>query len=432
MNEMASSNIDSLADVGGMKKRFDTFAFDGKVFFQLKILPLLIVFMGFVAMSPVLAHFGWRGVFSLAILVSVSLVFLFSTSLKLKSWFVYLTLLILISSSITALYWGDIRYVFANVFLIGVLFLLQFSTMQIINKAVDIGSILLFIVAIGAVIGFVFAFIGLNPNWSFPRPGSGGVQTIQLYGTTLTNAWWGNIIRPAGIYDEPGALSLYICAIAAMRHMLGKNNKLTWSLLILGFVTLSLAHLIYVFFHFMAERLTKRNLISFVFIFSTATGVAFITDFNTVIEEKLLQRLVISEETGSIEGDNRSFRMFNAIELIQSDSKIIFFGGDPSCRFDYNVCKILFPPIGENPLTPLFSNGLFVTWPFYLTILILFISPVFGRKYFVSFGFGLLLLQRPEMLAMSGAMISTIIILLTILSVKKHLSTPKINFVSQI
>ena len=168
-----------------------------------------------------------------------------------------------------------------------------------------------------------------------------------------------------------------------------------------------------------------------VFILSTATGVAFITGFNTVIEGKILKRLVVSEATGSIEGDNRSFRIFNAIELMQSDSKIVFFGGDPSCRFYFDVCKTLFPLIGENPLTPLFTNGLFVSWPFYLTLLILVVSPVFGRKYFVSFGFGLLLLQRPDMLGMSGAMISTIIILLTILSVKKRLSTSKMNFVPQ-
>ena len=69
MSEMASSNIDGLANVGGMKKRSDTFAFDGKVFFQLKLLPLLIVFMGFVAMSPVLAHFGWRGIFHCLLLL---------------------------------------------------------------------------------------------------------------------------------------------------------------------------------------------------------------------------------------------------------------------------------------------------------------------------------------------------------------------------
>ena len=190
------------------------------------------------------------------IVVSTSLVFLFATSLNLKRWFVYSTLLILISYSITALFWSDIRYMFANIFFIGVLFLLQFSTMQIINKAVDVASILLFIVVTGGVIGFVLAFLGTPALLEFSNPDG---RPNRFFYTTLSNAVMGNIIRPSGIYDEPGALSLYICAIAAIRHMLGKNNILTWSLLLLGFVTLSLAHLIYVFFHFMAERLTKRN-----------------------------------------------------------------------------------------------------------------------------------------------------------------------------
>jgi len=424
MSEIASSNIGSLSDVGGMKRSAGTFVFDGKAFFQLKLLPLLIVFMGFVVMSPVLAHFGWRGIFSLFIVVGTSLVFLFSTSLKLKKWFIYLTLIILCTSSITALYWGDFRFVFANIFLIGVLFLLQFSIMQTINKVVDIASILLLMIVIGGVIGFVLAFLGTPSLLDFPNPDG---RPNQFFYTTLSNAVMGDIIRPSGIYDEPGALSLYICAIAAMRHLLGKNNKLTWALLVLGFVTLSLAHLIYVFFHFMAERLTKQNVLSFVLIFLIAVSAVFLTGFNSVLEEKLFHRLVVSEETGSIEGDNRSFRMFNAIELMETDSKIIFFGGDPSCRFDGNMCKTLFPPIGENPLTPLFTNGLLVAWPFYLTLLTLFISPVFGRKYFVPFGFGLLLLQRPEMLVVSGVMISTIILMLTILSIKRGIISSNQN-----
>lgn len=409
MSEISSININSLSEAGVSRKKSGILAINGKFFFQQKLLPLLIVFMAFVAMSPVLSNFGWRGIFSLVIVVGITLFFLSSTSLKAKKWFIYLTLLIFISSSITGLYWVDIRYIFANIFIIGILFLIQFSTLQIISKAVDIASVLLLIIVIGSVIGFVIAFLGLPSMTQILNPDG---RPNHFFYTTLSNAVMGNIIRPAGIYDEPGALSFYICAIAVMRHMLGKNNKLTWSLLMLGFVTLSLAHLIYVLFHLIAERLTKNNLKSVMLIFLTASSLIFITGFNSVIEDELLLRLVFSQETGSFEGDNRTEIVANVFNHIKNDKSILLFGADPSCRFSGGDCRLEYGQYGSNFLSPVFSTGIFVSWFYYLVILLFLISPLLGRRYFVVFGFGLLLLQRPDMLGLPASMVSILILFL--------------------
>lgn len=418
-----NSNFDG--NKSDLQKSFN-FSLNGRHFFQYKLLPLFIFFMGFMAMSPVFAHFGWRGIFSLFIMLIVSSVFLFSTSLKLKKWFIFLALLIFISSTVTGLYWVDIRYILANVFLIGALFLLQFSTEQVIDKTVTIATGLIIILLIGAVIGLVLALSGTSPLFDFPNPDT---RPNYFFYTTLTNSFIGDLIRPSGIYDEPGALSFYVCAVAVMRHMLGKDNKITWAILLLGFVTLSLAHLIYVLFHFLAERITTKNIKAFFLISIFSVSVVYLAGFNTILEDKLFQRLVVSEDTGTIEGDNRSFRMINAINLMSESPKIVFFGADPSCRFDYQQCKQLFPPIGENPLAPMFINGFFVTWPYYISLIVFFLSPVFGKKYFVVFGFGLLLLQRPSMLGISGAMVSSLILLIVLSSVRHRVRLkPSLNY----
>jgi hypothetical protein len=328
-----NSNFDG--NKSDLPKSF-TFSLNGRHFFQYKLLPLLIVFMGFMAMSPLLVHIGWRGIFSLLLTIIVSSVFLLFTSLKLKKWFIFLALLIFISSTVTGLYWADIRYILANVFLIGALFLVQFSTEQVIDKTVTIATGLIIVLLIGAVIGLVLALSGHSPLFDFPNPDT---RPNYFFYTTLTNSYYGGLIRPSGIYDEPGSLSLYVCAVAVMRHLLGKDNKLTWAILLLGFVTLSLAHLIYVLFHFLSERITKKYIKSFFLIFIFAVSVVYLTGFNTILEDKLFQRLVVSEDTGTLEGDNRSFRMFNAINLMSESPKIVFFGADPSCRFDYQHCK---------------------------------------------------------------------------------------------
>ncbi len=70
--------------------------------------------------------------------------------------------------------------------------------------------------------------------------------------------------------------------------------------------------------------------------------------------------------------------------------------------------------MGENPLSPLVANGLFISWPYYLTLAILFIAPVFGRKFIVSFAFGALLLQRPYMLGIGYSLIGLLVVATTI------------------
>ena len=132
-----------------------------------------------------------------------------------------------------------------------------------------------------------------------------------------------------------------------------------------------------------------------------------------ILETRLLSRATITE-SGQVVGDNRTGRMVNAAKHLSAHPKSIFFGADPSCRFEQDICKKKFPPMGENPLSPLVLHGIFISWPYYVTLAILFIAPVFGRKFIVSFAFGALLLQRPYMIGIGYSLIGLLVVATTI------------------
>ena len=117
------------------------------------------------------------------------------------------------------------------------------------------------VLLIGAIIGFALALNGAQPLFDIAN--SDG-RPNYFYYTTFSNMRWGNVIRSSGLYDEPGAFSYMICAVSALRHLRGRDARVTWLMLGMGFVTLSLAHLVYVLLHALAERSSFRNVVGIV------------------------------------------------------------------------------------------------------------------------------------------------------------------------
>lgn len=381
----------------------NTFALDSKKP-KIKVggflLQFSVFYMAFIAMSPVFNHFGWRGIYTLAAFFGLVSISALKRRAAFKLWFIFSVSVMFISSTITSLYWADPRFVLSLVFFIFSLYVIQFLSRSNIENIVDISSLFIFIVLVLSVLGLIFSLSGFGPVFEIANPDG---RPNYFFYTTFSNTYFGNFIRPSGLYDEPGSLSLYVCLVAAMRHVMGKDNKFTWTILLLGFVTVSLAHLIYCVVHLSSERVNKNNIFKFCVLASLSTILVFSTGFDKMLSERLLGRLEVTE-SGTIAGDNRSFRMINAVELISDNKNVFFFGADPTCRFDYEVCKDKFPPMGENPLSPLAFEGILVSWPYYTILFGLVIVSFRKRKYWVCLGVALLLLQRPTVTSMATAM----------------------------
>ncbi len=377
---------------------------------QKQILVVVMVFYGLIMISPVLPHLGIRGSLVTGALFAALFVVFRGIEVRLRYWFAFLSLTVLILACLPAIFWMDVRYVLSSIFLIFSLFLLQLTDSRTMEWFLTLATALILVLLIGAIIGFVLALNGVQPLFEIAI--SDGKPNYFFY-TTFSTVRWGNVIRPSGFFDEPGAFSFMICAVSALRHLRGRDTRVTWLMLGMGFVTLSLAHLVYVLIHAMAERLSFRNVVGIVATLLPIMLLAGYLGGFEILEKRLLSRATITE-SGELVGDNRSFRMVNAAEHLSAHPKSILFGADPSCRFDPEKCKEKFDQMGENPLSPLVQQGIFISWPYYLTLAILFISPVFGRKYIVSFAFGALLLQRPYMVGIGYSLIGLLVVATTI------------------
>jgi hypothetical protein len=376
---------------------------------QQRTLGALMAF-SIVMISPVLAYVGARGIFLAGLTVAALVVIFRAGDLRLRGWFPITAAALFLTSIAPALYWEDVRYLLSPLFLVFSLFLLQLADDRALDGFLTISTALMLVLLFGGVVGSFLALNGVQPLFDIPN---GDGRPNYFFYTTFSNSWWGRIIRPSGVFDEPGAFSFMICGIAALRHLRGRDSRVTWLMLVMGFVTLSLAHLIYVLIHAMAEKLRFRNLVGIVLTLLPLLLIAAYLGGGEVVEKRLLGRVSLTE-TGELVGDNRVWRMRNAAGHAEEHPRSLLFGASPSCRFDPIVCAERFPMMGENPLSPLVMQGLFVSWPYYAALAVLFLAPLAGREYLVAFGVGALLLQRPFLLNLGYSLIGCLVVAVTI------------------
>lgn len=377
-------------------------------------LALVMAIYGLVMISPLFPYFGIRGTFVTLGLFGLVFVVFGASQVRLNYWFLFLSLAVLVLACAPTVFWMDGRYIVTSVFLIFSLFLLQLTDTRVLDSFLTLATAMMLVLLAGAVIGFVLALNGVQPLFDIANTDG---RPNHFFYTTFSKIRWGNVIRPSGFYDEPGAFSFMVCAIAALRHLRGRDARVTWLMLAMGFVTLSLAHLVYVLIHAAAEKLRFRNVVGIVATLLPLLLLAGYLGGFEIVEKRLLSRATITE-TGEIVGDNRSWRMINAVEHMRANPESMFFGADPSCRFDQDRCKEKFPLMGENPLSPLVMHGIFISWPYYVALAILFTAPLFGRKYIVSMAFGALLLQRPYLLGIGYSLIGMLVVGTTIVSIR--------------
>lgn len=268
--------------------------------------------------------------------------------------------------------------------------LVVFSTEAEKRLLVDMATILIGGILLGAVCAAVYSALGGSPYYGFPRPGAEDQQMFVLPFSLALSAFGDQYLRVTGIYDEPGALSFVVCVVAFLRDKMVKNATITWSLLALGIVTFSLAHIIFIICFAIASRLNIRTLlvaITSVTLFVTGLMLSPLADD---IENHLIARIVGDEMEGRIvRGDNRTGRLELAAETILHERDSVWIGisrsGDPQ----------RFKDLGENPLTPLARYGIVGSWPYYAYLLLGIGMLTKRREDLAFFGIILLLLQRP-------------------------------------
>lgn len=331
--------------------------------------------------SPVAYMYGLR---FLVYVPAYLMLFAFLCLLKnrLSSTILLLTIAALTSSLVVSIYHGELRFIFYSINISLAFLFLSVVGRRAFEEALDLTSAIVLILLVGACITFIHVMLNGVPEAHFET--SWG-RSIPLGIFSLGYEYWtpiGSAFRASSIYDEPGAFSFVICATAAMRHLYKKNKSVTWAILILGIVTLSFAHIVYIIFHFIAEKgiRAKIFLLSIVALFLVYF---YFPDFLGILQ-RFMERFQLSDSNDRIFiGDNRTAIFISSFkQILNVGGANLFFGikGIGGC------C---------NPLYPLAERGLFGAWPYYL-ILVWLVFMAISKKNWVLFGIALLLLQRPS------------------------------------
>lgn len=318
------------------------------------------------------------------------------------------------------LYWGEIKLIFLPIYFLIALSVCSGLSERSVDLFINTSTKLILIILSGAVIGFFYVFIfDGNSLFYIINPDT---RENGFYLTTFSNWRVGNIIRPAGIYDEPGALSLVICILAAIRELNGAPKKTTWIILLTGFITLSMAHAIYAILHFLND--CKKSILNvnykYILLFFIFISIAIVTGVAEILNVYILGRFNYVD--GQFSGDNRSILIANAWEYLNWE--VFLFGLDNDCIAIPSNCALkLYNQFGDNPLGPLILGGITQFFGYYFVILFLFFYSL-RLKSLIIFGVALLLLQRNEVMSYGYS----ILIMIFVYSVVRYRDQKNANF----
>jgi hypothetical protein len=290
----------------------------------------------------------------------------------------------------SVIYWTDPGLALFPIYVVSAVIVLVAATDGVLIRFCNVMSISMLWIVIGAWIGFGYAFAGGPSHFSIINPDQ---RVNDFFLTTFSNWSVGNLIRPAGIFDEPGALSFLLCLCAALRSRMNMPRRTTWALLLLGLVTTSIAHVIYMAFHAIMDRAAFKKYSKQLMI-AAALAVVAIAQVDlpdTTESEVFLSRFAV--EDGKLGGDTRS-NLFSAA-LEQIDVEVFLFGLDSDCVLRPDICNTRrYGQFGETPAGMILLLGIFLALP-YFVVLGAAMYRSFRERNLALLAISLLLLQRP-------------------------------------
>ena len=373
-----------------------------------KLTAVLLLVGGVISVSPLLSAFSPIKGNLISLAAAAAIVAIRIEGYAINRRVIALVLLLLATGAVSASYWGATRMMLIPIYIISSALAVSVVRHRDVDLFVELFTWVAVAMLVGAVVGLFYAFFGGAPLLSFPNPDG---RLNQLFLTTLTNAQYLNFIRPSGLFDEPGALSFVVCCLAALRQALGYDKRVTWIMLLLGLVTMSLAHMLYMIIHGVNELSGSKHMIR-ALVLMTIVAIAlfaivtFVQPVHEIYSNLLLAKFVVSD--GRLVGDNRTDLFLNAKSYINSTT--LWFGIDAQCALGFvNCAQDRYGQYGENPLTLIMQWGLLISFPYYLSLFYLGIV-AFLRRSLIPLGLLLLLLQRPYTMSFGYALL----ILLTI------------------
>jgi len=360
-----------------------------------QIFTLLIVFV--ILPSPALQHLisiDIKEAFPLAIL-SVMMYLMFNNACLSQRIILLAMLLLIISAFASILSNSTSQLLMGLALFLMILISKMVETFLITSNSINIAYYFTVILLVGAWIGFFYALLGGAPLVCVDNPD--GRQSC-LFLATLSNSAnidFLRIIRPAGVFDEPGALSFFTILVVCLNELGGGGKKKSITLLLLGIITLSLTHIVCIITY--CFIIFRKKTVYLVLVFGFLLGYAQIySPDDSLLYSSFFSRFVITDE--GLKGDNRSNQVKEFFSLIDSNTS----------RYGDNVLIKERGGVSQseaqtaNPFSIWFAYG-FIMWiPYAITLLFLivhFFNQIPSVK-ITSILLFFLLLQRPYIYSM--------------------------------
>ncbi len=172
------------------------------------LLVTVLVTHAVLLISPLVYFLGLRASFVIPVTTILVVGISAYHNRTIPCWALLLVLASLVTACITGIYWESWRAALLPAYLGISLLAVSIASTEELRTLISASSMILLLLLIGACIAVFLALSGLAPHSEVS-----GLHSRRLYFfyTTLTPTLIGNFIRPAGIYDEPGAFSLVIC-----------------------------------------------------------------------------------------------------------------------------------------------------------------------------------------------------------------------------
>jgi hypothetical protein len=257
---------------------------------------------------------------------------------------------------------------------------------------------------VGGILGLVYSVFGGRPLLEVKVV----YRMSELYLTTFALASFaqvGALIRPSGIFDEPGAFAMYVAIITMFNDTLQQNRRLNLALIGMLAFTGSLAGMFIVVLYFLTSNSARAYRKEVLALAAVLAGASFFllqaypsNPLTGAIDTFYSERLQVAD--GRLVGDNRSHQISDFFALVNDEILIQGTKKAPPNEF-HDVDET------SNPFSITFGYGLIISLPYFALLLWLALMTIRNRFHnsYTSLGLLLLLLQRPYIYNLSWSIL---------------------------
>ena len=363
------------------------------------------------SISPIFPAIGIRG--GLIFLMSIFFIFLFKLKYeKTNVMYILLILIVFFLSIIPAIKWLSLDRLFLPFYFLASLYVVSLLNREDFKIIISFLTRIFVILLIGAWLGLVYKLNSGSELFSFPNA-DGRLNYFVPF--TFSNSIWPGFIRPSGLFDEPGAFSFFICSLVTLRHIFGMNEFNSLKILLMGFVTFSLAHIIYTAIFLLSM---KRGYINFFYIIIFLILFYFliqITGQYDLLYNVFLIRFTITD-SGLFHGDNRSLAFLSAFYALKEFPELIIWGASDELMSNADLFNEFYAhgnETGANPLNLLLRLGIGSIFYYSCLLYFFFKAITIKKQSFSLLGYGLMLMQRDYLFVISYCFITACILVIT-------------------